>query len=248
MMSKKSESRSESEFESESGQAVPRSLSFSFSSAQTARRSCSACPAATVPSLPFSKPHRASAANRMRMASEDELAGEAVPIRPPRLEDAGLEDCALPPDSIAEAFSLAALAVSSRLTLSEDSDDEEDEEARISALRGGGCVDDAAPTRGAVPDALVGGGGTGGGSVDEVLVVGGGRGGGCEDAVVVGRRAEDEDRVVVVGEERAEKKLGKEDGCVEGVRDGVSEPRRVQGDGDEVEKEAEKVILVPDFD
>ncbi|KAG5523348.1 hypothetical protein RHGRI_035239 [Rhododendron griersonianum] len=35
-------------------------------------------------------------------------------IRPPRLEDAGLEDCALPPDSIKEAFLKAAIAVGSR--------------------------------------------------------------------------------------------------------------------------------------
>lgn len=34
-------------------------------------------------------------------------------IRPPRLEDAGLEDCALPPESIKEAFLKAASAVKS---------------------------------------------------------------------------------------------------------------------------------------
>ncbi|KAJ1289351.1 hypothetical protein BS78_02G157500 [Paspalum vaginatum] len=187
------------------------------------------------------------------MAGEDELlAGKGVPILPPRLEDAGLEDCALPPESIAEAFSLAAAAASSRLTLSEDSDDEEDEERSVWASRGGGCVDDAAPARGAVPDALIGAGGfAGAGGADEVLVVGGGRGGGCEDAVVVGGRAEEGDRVVVVGEGRGEKKLAKEDGCVDGVREGVvSEPRRAQGDGEDDEEEAaaEKSILVPDFD
>ena len=79
------------------------------------------------------------------------------------------------------------------------------------------------------------------------MVVGGGRGGGCEDAVVVGGRGEEQDRVVVVGEgRRGEEKLGKEDGCVEGVREGVSEPERAQGDGaDEVA--VEEAILVPDF-
>ncbi|WVZ64649.1 hypothetical protein U9M48_014143 [Paspalum notatum var. saurae] len=189
------------------------------------------------------------------MAGEDELvAGKGVPIRPPRLEDAGLEDCALPPESIAEAFSLAAAALSSRLTLSEDSDDEEGEERRVCPSRGGGCVDDAAPARGAVPDALVGGGGGGltgaGGGADEVVVVGG-RGGGCEDAVVVGGRAEEGDRVVVVGEGLGEKKLGKEGGCVDGVREGVvSEPRRAQGDGEDDEKKAaaEKAILNGELD
>ncbi|XP_058192485.1 uncharacterized protein LOC131309843 isoform X2 [Rhododendron vialii] len=35
-------------------------------------------------------------------------------IRPPRLEDAGLEDCSLPPDSIMEAFLKAATDVGSR--------------------------------------------------------------------------------------------------------------------------------------
>uniref|UniRef100_A0A7N0ZUY5 Uncharacterized protein n=1 Tax=Kalanchoe fedtschenkoi TaxID=63787 RepID=A0A7N0ZUY5_KALFE len=35
-------------------------------------------------------------------------------FRPPRLEDVGLEDCALPPDSIREAFLKAAAAVGSR--------------------------------------------------------------------------------------------------------------------------------------
>ncbi|KAI4324746.1 hypothetical protein MLD38_030203 [Melastoma candidum] len=35
-------------------------------------------------------------------------------ILPPRLEDAGLEDCALPPESIQEAFMKAAFAVKSR--------------------------------------------------------------------------------------------------------------------------------------
>ncbi|RCV11371.1 hypothetical protein SETIT_2G180400v2 [Setaria italica] len=191
------------------------------------------------------------------MSGEDELlASGGVPIRHPRLEDAGLEDCALPPESIAEAFSLAAAAISSRLArfprfpLSDDSD-EEDEEGRVSAPRGGGCVDDAGPARGAVPDAdvLVASGVMGdGGGADEVVVVGGGRGGGCEDAVVVGGRGEEQDGVVVVGEGSGEKELGKEGGCVEGVREGVSEPGRAHGDGKDDEEVAEKAILVPDFD
>ncbi|GFZ08053.1 hypothetical protein Acr_19g0009900 [Actinidia rufa] len=54
-------------------------------------------------------------------------------IRPPRLEDAGLEDCALPPDSIKEAFLKAASAVGSRAaSIFAVSDDEEE----------GGCVND----------------------------------------------------------------------------------------------------------
>jgi hypothetical protein len=186
------------------------------------------------------------------MSGEDELlAGGGAPILPPRLEDAGLEDCALPPESIAEAFSLAAAAVSSRLACFPFSDDSDDEEGRVSAPRGGGCVDEAGPARGAVPDAdaLVGSGVTGdAGGADEVAVVGGGRGGGCEDVVVVGGRGEEQDGVVVVGEGRIETELGKEGGCVEGVREGVSVPGRAHGDGKDDEEVAEKVILVPDFD
>lgn len=48
-------------------------------------------------------------------------------ILPPRLEDAGLEDSALPPDSIREAFFKAASAVKSRATaLLSSSDDVDD--------------------------------------------------------------------------------------------------------------------------
>ncbi|XP_038900451.1 uncharacterized protein LOC120087668 [Benincasa hispida] len=47
-------------------------------------------------------------------------------ILPPRLEDAGLEDCALPPDSIREAFFKAASAVKSTATaLLSPSDDDD---------------------------------------------------------------------------------------------------------------------------
>ncbi|OIT05270.1 PREDICTED: uncharacterized protein LOC109224015 [Nicotiana attenuata] len=46
-------------------------------------------------------------------------------IRPPRLEDAGLEDCALPPESIKEAFLKAATAVRSIISASDDEDESE---------------------------------------------------------------------------------------------------------------------------
>lgn len=64
-------------------------------------------------------------------------------IRPPRLEDAGLEDCALPPESIKEAFLKAASAVRSIISTSDD-------EAEDS------CVDDPWPSTGDSPDSLVG--------------------------------------------------------------------------------------------
>uniref|UniRef100_A0ACD5XRK8 Uncharacterized protein n=1 Tax=Avena sativa TaxID=4498 RepID=A0ACD5XRK8_AVESA len=176
------------------------------------------------------------------MADEGRLlAGSGELIRPPRLEDAGLEDCALPPESIAEAFSLAAMAVSSRfprLSLSDDEDENEDGGDDPFAP-GGGCVEDAGPTCGSIPDALVGTGGGREGGADEVVVVGGGgRVGFCDEVVVVGR-GDDEDRVVVVGEE-LEKKLGQDKGCVEGIRE--EEDRKKEED-----EMVEKAILVEDF-
>ncbi|KAE8801479.1 hypothetical protein D1007_22919 [Hordeum vulgare] len=155
------------------------------------------------------------------------------PIRPPRLEDAGLEDCALPPESIAEAFSLAALAVSSRLSLSDD-EDEDGGDAPLAPR--GGCVEDAGPTCGAVPDALSGAVGGSEGGADEVVVVGGGGGGGSDEVVVV-RRGDEEDRVVVVGEE-----LGQEKRCGKGTREG--ERRKEE---EEEEEMVEKAILMEDF-
>lgn len=62
----------------------------------------------------------------------------------PRLEDAGLEDCALPPDSIQEAFLKAATAVRSRIFHSSDDESE------------GECVNDPWPGNGSSGDKLVG--------------------------------------------------------------------------------------------
>ncbi|XP_034900281.1 uncharacterized protein [Populus alba] len=50
------------------------------------------------------------------MEATKEGTGLPDQIVPPRLEDAGLEDCALPPDLIKEAFLKAASAVKSRAT------------------------------------------------------------------------------------------------------------------------------------
>ncbi|GAA0149271.1 hypothetical protein LIER_08495 [Lithospermum erythrorhizon] len=47
-------------------------------------------------------------------------------VQPPRLEDAGLEDCALPPEAIHEAFLKAAM--STRPIISDSDDDEDDDE------------------------------------------------------------------------------------------------------------------------
>ncbi|XP_022714983.1 uncharacterized protein LOC111274531 [Durio zibethinus] len=61
-------------------------------------------------------------------------------ILPPRLEDAGLEDCALPPDSIHEAFLKAASAVKSRAATFFHSDGEDEV--------GTACVDYPFPDNG----------------------------------------------------------------------------------------------------
>ncbi|KAK3034550.1 hypothetical protein RJ639_033796 [Escallonia herrerae] len=67
-------------------------------------------------------------------------------IRPPRLEDAGLKDCALPSESIKEAFLKAATAVKSTI-FSPSEDDEEPQ---------GKCVNDPSPTLEDPSDALLG--------------------------------------------------------------------------------------------
>lgn len=61
-------------------------------------------------------------------------------INPPRLEDAGLEDCALPLESILEAFSKAASITSiSRFSNSvDDAVDEEDEGSQVDQIEDGG--------------------------------------------------------------------------------------------------------------
>ncbi|XP_065866929.1 uncharacterized protein [Euphorbia lathyris] len=62
----------------------------------------------------------------MEAAKEHQSTGLLDKILPPRLEDAGLEDCALPPDSIKEAFLKAATAVKSRATSIFTDDDDAD--------------------------------------------------------------------------------------------------------------------------
>ncbi|PRQ50930.1 hypothetical protein RchiOBHm_Chr2g0138661 [Rosa chinensis] len=127
-------------------------------------------------------------------ASEEQQPGTLVRhILPPRLEDAGLEDCALPPDSIKQAFLKAAAAVKSRATsLFTDDDDEED------------CVRDPWPSAEGRPDAVVG------------AETEGNPPGACGgDGVVVGREEEKRDKVVVGGEDVRE--VGGEKACVDGL-------------------------------
>ncbi|XP_043724791.1 uncharacterized protein LOC122671562 isoform X2 [Telopea speciosissima] len=71
-------------------------------------------------------------------------------IRPPRLEDAGLEDCALSDESIKEAFLKAANSIRSRASsiLITTAEDEEDDSKS--------CIQDPGPSDGKLSDTLVG--------------------------------------------------------------------------------------------
>ncbi|KAJ0745103.1 hypothetical protein HanPI659440_Chr10g0395141 [Helianthus annuus] len=80
----------------------------------------------------------------METTGEAKLVGLLDKIQPPRLEDAGLEECALPPDSIQEAFLKAASAVRSRIFSTSDDESE------------GECVNDPLPENGYAGDKLVG--------------------------------------------------------------------------------------------
>ncbi|KAI9160484.1 hypothetical protein LWI28_008531 [Acer negundo] len=155
------------------------------------------------------------------MEATKEGTGLLNSILPPRLEDAGLEDCALPPDSIKEAFLRAASAVSSRASTLFHDDDDDDPAP---------CVDDPWPAaaKDAASDTVLG--------VPQVPDVPGPCGVLKGNGVV----EEGEDKVVVVGGGDVEEGKGG-DGCVEGLK-GLSieeEEKKVKK-----EKESEKPTLV----
>ncbi|KAK2971185.1 hypothetical protein RJ640_008609 [Escallonia rubra] len=140
----------------------------------------------------------------MEATAEAAAAGLLEKIRPPRLEDAGLEDCALPPESIREAFLKAATAVNSTIFSPSEDDDEEPQ---------GKCVNDPWPTLEDPSDALL------------CITPEGEPQGSC--AVEKGRVPEDiGDEVAVGGEEAAaeDKLLGPGDlpeggeSCVDGLQ------------------------------
>ncbi|KAK8958174.1 hypothetical protein KSP40_PGU010044 [Platanthera guangdongensis] len=116
-------------------------------------------------------------------------------ILPPRLENAGLEDCALPLESIMEAFSLAAASLKSRVAASFSV-------SADGALNGegDGCVQDPGPSNGQIPDKLLGAGEIS--SPVQPLCVGSGNEWECEagndDVVVFGENMV-ADRVLIVG-------------------------------------------------
>ncbi|XP_051135095.1 uncharacterized protein LOC127254187 [Andrographis paniculata] len=99
-------------------------------------------------------------------------------IKPPRLEDAGLEDCALPPESIKEAFLKAASAVRSLVSDDRCVDDpwEDSSDALV------GIKEVNAPSEGCVVEK---GGGPMEGPRDAVVSVGDSGAEGKPDAVVV---------------------------------------------------------------
>ncbi|KAL0910520.1 hypothetical protein M5K25_021511 [Dendrobium thyrsiflorum] len=165
-------------------------------------------------------------------------------IRPPRLDGAGLEYCALPSKSIMEAFSRVAGSIKSHVaaaaSLSGFADDSVDGE-------GGGCIQDPGPINGQIPDKLLGIGemfppalplcGNGGKQAeiedakDDVVVIGAGGG------------EMDSGRVVVVGGAGYE---GGKGGCTgDGeLLPGVKNGQAHDGDLDDDDEHKEGPILV----
>lgn len=158
-------------------------------------------------------------------------------ILPPRLEDAGLEDCALPPDAIKEAFFKAADAVKSAASLFTSDEDE---------VAKGDCVDDPLPAAKERSDEVVGvspepeppgpcaakkGGG-------EAVDAGG-------DKVVWSGGEGKEDSLVVGGE--GWKAAGK--ACVEALEGLEIDEKKVNngGDADEEEDDDERPVLVEGY-
>lgn len=170
-------------------------------------------------------------------AAKEKPGGLLDTILPPRLEDAGLEDCALPPDAIKEAFHKAASAVKSRATSFFHEDDAP-----------GHCVDDPWPRAKDVSDDVVGAGAFPDSPGSCGVLKGGGLLEEGEDKVVVVGGGGDGDRLVVVGggdDDVAEGEKG--GGCVEGERwkNGVGSGNVKEGK--KKERGSEKPRLVEGF-
>lgn len=167
------------------------------------------------------------------MEATKEGTGLLDQIVPPRLEDAGLEDCALPPDLIKEAFLKAASAVKSRATSIFSDEDESAECVQDPWPEGAKFASDklvgVPPVPGA-SDALVGiemGKETPGSCVAE-------KGGGVVE--------EDGDKVVVVGGD-VEEKENERGGC---LGDGLKK-KEENGSEEEGEREGERPTLTKGF-
>ncbi|XP_020573361.1 uncharacterized protein LOC110019873 [Phalaenopsis equestris] len=164
-------------------------------------------------------------------------------ILPPKLEDAGLEDCALSIESIKEAFSRAASSLKSRVSFDRES---------------GGCVQNPGPSNGEIPDKLLGVGEI----CPPVRPLCGDEGkeeeseGAKDDLVVIGAGGGDleTDRVVVVGGdgdevEGMESGFGGKSGCtVDGeLFPGKKDGYEIDGDLDEDEENKNGPILVEEL-
>ncbi|CAH8389022.1 unnamed protein product [Eruca vesicaria subsp. sativa] len=169
------------------------------------------------------------------MEAAKERVGLLDKILPPALADAGLEDCALPPESIHEAFRKAADAVKSRAASLFEHDEEEGER---------GCVADPKPaSKGSetkpIPEA------------SDTIIVGGdderdtgpclvGKGNG--KLVESGQGG---DELVVAGER------GEGMSCGDGLKgldvEGVESSREEKDQSEEDEEEEMKPILVEGF-
>ncbi|KAJ4834879.1 hypothetical protein Tsubulata_031996 [Turnera subulata] len=155
-------------------------------------------------------------------------------ILPPRLEDAGLEDCALPPESIKEAFFKAASAVKSRAASIFAGEEEEE-----------GVPDVLDPFPEQPSDALVGGGAAppGPGLSDALVGVEAGMEtpapGPCAVEKGGGVVEEGRDEVVVGGGDLEEREEGK-GGCVGGDGGGGVKKKGRSSGGEEEEEEDEK--------
>ncbi|MBA0774749.1 hypothetical protein Gotri_009939 [Gossypium trilobum] len=181
----------------------------------------------------------------MEATRERETTGLLDKILPPRLEDAGLEDCALPPDSIHEAFLKAASAVKSRAANIFHSDDEDEVER--------GCLDDPFPDKGKCSsDVLVSPPCP---DMSDAVVVGGGSPDPTSDAVEVcvkekgcGKEVEEGKDMVIVGGDGGEAADGK--GCLDDELKGLKikgeeKKKKNQNQEDDDEREKEKPILEP---
>ncbi|CAN8293332.1 unnamed protein product [Cochlearia groenlandica] len=161
------------------------------------------------------------------MEAAKERVGLLDKILPPALADAGLEDCALPPDSIHEAFRKAADAVKSRAASLFECDEEED-----------GCVADPLPeSKGTktTPDTMI----VGDGSERDngPCLVGKGN-------VKLAESGQGGDELVVVAGEGGEGRS-----CVDGLKDLDVEGMEKKDKREEDEEDEDKVkpILVEGF-
>ncbi|KAL3618307.1 hypothetical protein CASFOL_038628 [Castilleja foliolosa] len=152
-------------------------------------------------------------------------------IKPPRLEDAGLEDCALPSESIKEAFLKAASAVKSIIPTSGGGDENE-----------GPCVEDPWEDS---SDVLVGiTEGLTGPSEGCVVEKGSGLTVIPGDKVVVGGENTEVDALVGPGVEARDGEAACVDGLqgleIRGKSRGILGKQKFGGSGDEVVEDGEK--------